>query len=123
MGKKVDSGGAVGALQGPHSGQRSGGRFSVRRKREAVLRLLGGATLDSLSRELGVTAATLSDWRDRFLAGAETALKTRPHDDREEQLQRFKAKLGEVLLDNELLQSKIDRMEQGLPLARRRSRR
>jgi len=88
-----------------------------------VVRLLSGATLDSLSRELGVTAATLSDWRDQFLTGAEAALKARPRDDRDEQVQRLRAKVGEVLLDNELLQSKIDRMEQGLPLAGRRSRR
>ena len=40
------------------------GRFSARRKTEAVLRLLRGEDLDTLSRELGVTAATLSAWRD-----------------------------------------------------------
>ena len=40
------------------------GRFSARRKTEAVLRLLRGEDLDTLSRELGVTAATLSGWRD-----------------------------------------------------------
>jgi hypothetical protein len=37
------------------------GRFSSRRKTEAVLRLLRGEDLDSLSRELQVTAATLSE--------------------------------------------------------------
>jgi len=36
------------------------GRFSARRKTEAVLRLLRGEDLDTLSRELGVTAATLA---------------------------------------------------------------
>ena len=36
------------------------GRFSSRRKAEAVLRLLHGEELDALSRELGVTAATLA---------------------------------------------------------------
>ena len=44
------------------------GRFSSRRKAEAVLRLLHGEELDALSRELGVTAATLAQWRERFLA-------------------------------------------------------
>jgi hypothetical protein len=39
------------------------GRFSARRKTEAVLRLLRGEDLDTLSRELGVVAATLSGWR------------------------------------------------------------
>ena len=36
------------------------GRWSARRKMEAVLRLLKGEDLDALSRELRVTAATLS---------------------------------------------------------------
>ena len=40
------------------------GRFSSRRKTETVLRLLHGEELDALSRELGVTAATLAQWRE-----------------------------------------------------------
>ena len=40
-----------------------GGRMSRQRKREAVLRLPRGEDLGLVSRSLGVTAATLSDWR------------------------------------------------------------
>ena len=47
------------------------GRFSSRRKSEAVLRLLHGEELDALSRELVVTGATLSQWRERFLAAGQ----------------------------------------------------
>ena len=36
------------------------GRFSARRKRETVLRLLRGEDLESVSRELGITAARAS---------------------------------------------------------------
>src|SRR5919199_600727 len=39
------------------------GRWSSRRKTEVVLRILRGEALDALSRELGVTAATLAQWR------------------------------------------------------------
>ncbi|QSQ17912.1 transposase [Myxococcus landrumensis] len=53
------------------------GRFSAKRKKEAVLRLLKGEELDALTRELGVTAAVLSEWREKFLAGAEANLKSR----------------------------------------------
>ncbi|MBM0108920.1 hypothetical protein JM946_29715, partial [Steroidobacter sp. S1-65] len=42
------------------------GRWSAKRKSEAVLRLLKGEDLDTLSRELKVNAATLSGWRDIF---------------------------------------------------------
>ncbi len=60
-------GGAPGAPEGARSatggapGRDHGdiGRFSARRKSEAVLRLLRGEDLDKLSRELGVTAAAL----------------------------------------------------------------
>ena len=44
------------------------GRFSSRRKAEAVLRLLRGEDLDLLSRELKVTPSTLSGWRTAFLS-------------------------------------------------------
>ena len=40
-----------------------GGRMSRRRKRDAVLRLLRGEDLETLSRALGVTAATLTGGR------------------------------------------------------------
>ena len=54
-----------------------GGRMSRPRKREAVLRLLRGEDLEMVSRALGVTAATLSGWRDAFLVAGEAALATR----------------------------------------------
>jgi hypothetical protein len=41
------------------------GRWSSKKKMDAVLRLLKGADLDTLSRELRVNAATLSCWRER----------------------------------------------------------
>ena len=57
-----------------------GGRMSRQRKRDAVLRLLRGEDLETVSRSLGVTAATLSAWRDSFLAAGEAALASRPTD-------------------------------------------
>ena len=44
-----------------------GGRLSRQRKRDAVLRLLRGGDLETLSRALGVTAATLTGWQEAFL--------------------------------------------------------
>src|SRR4051794_15058086 len=57
-----------------------GGRMSRPRKREAVLRLLRGEDLETVSRSLEVTAAALTAWRDAFLAAGEAALATRPAD-------------------------------------------
>src|SRR5215831_10966259 len=55
-----------------------GGRMSRQRKTAAVLRLLRGDDLETVSRALGVTAATLTTWRDWFLAAGEAALASRP---------------------------------------------
>ena len=54
-----------------------GGRLSRQRKTAAVLRLLRGEDLETVSRELGVTAATLTGWHDAFLAAGEAALTSR----------------------------------------------
>jgi transposase-like protein len=99
---------------------REPGRFSARRKAEAILRLLRGELLDSLARELGVTAATLAQWREEFLAGGQAALKSRPADERDAEIQRLRAKVGEITMNNELLLERCHRMETTLPLARRR---
>src|SRR5918998_1671315 len=99
-----------------------GGRMSRQRKLTAVLRLLRGEDLELVSRELGVTAATLSSWRDDVLAGGEAALASRPKDGRDLETDQLKAKLGEVLLERELLQRNIELLESACPLARRRSR-
>ena len=97
--------------------------MSRQRERDAVLRLLRGEDLERVSRSLGVTAATLSGWRDAFLAGGEAALATKPADAEDLELDRLEAKLGEVVLERELLAEKVAALEAGRPLARRRPRR
>jgi hypothetical protein len=96
------------------------GRFSSQRKAATVLRLLRGEDLELLSRELGITAATLAGWRDDFLAGGQAALKSRPTDDRDEEIARLRAKVGELTMDNELL---TQRCRANLPFVPRRPRR
>ena len=104
------------------AGPGRGGRMSRQRKRDAVLRLLRGEDLETVSRGLGVTAATLTAWRDAFLAAGEASLTSRPADGEELESGRLKARLGEMLLQQELLEAKIAALEEGRPLARRRPR-
>jgi transposase len=99
-----------------------GGRMSRPRKTAAVLQLLRGEDLETVSRALGVTAATLTGWRDAFLAAGEAALATRTCSGAELAAERLKAKLGEALIERDLLQEKIATLEAGRPLARRRSK-
>ena len=108
------TGGAVGPGRG--------GRMSRRRKRDAVLRLLRGEDLETVSRALGVTAATLTSWRDAFLAAGEASLATRPAEGEALEGDRLKARLGEMLLERELLEAKIAALEANRPLAPRRRR-
>src|SRR5678816_3921834 len=67
-------------------------RFSAKRKLRAVSQLLRGEPLELVARELDVTAARLSEWRDRALLASEAALK-----------------------ETELLREKIARLEAGAP--------
>jgi transposase-like protein len=72
--------------------------MSRQRKRDAVLRLLRGEDLETVSRSLGVTAATPSGWRDVFLAAGEAGLASRPAEGEELESERLKARLGEMPL-------------------------
>ena len=97
-----------------------GGRMSRQRKSAAVLRLLRGEDLETVSRELGVTAATLTGWHDAFLAGGEAALTSRAATGEELESERLKAKLGAALIERDLLNEKIAILEAGRPFARGR---
>jgi len=98
------------------------GRWSAKRKTAAILRLLRGEDLETLSRELGVTAATLSGWQEQFLAGGEANLKARESDVEGEETQRLKSLVADLSMSNELLREKIHHLEAGRPLAWRRSK-
>lgn len=103
---------ADGAMDGKDDGSKvakalaPGQRWSLGRKREVVLRILRGASLDALSRELGVEVSRLERWRDRALAAMEDGLRERGDAARDGELESVKARLGEALMENELLRLK-----------------
>ena len=97
-----------------------GGRMSRQRKTAAVLRLLRGEDLETVSRALGATAATLTAWRDAFLIAGEAALATRPGTGEALASERLKSRLGEALIERDLLREKVAALEGGRPSARRR---
>jgi hypothetical protein len=67
-------------------------RWSVRRKTDAVMRLLRGEDLDTVARELRVEAHRLAAWRDEFMAGGAEALKARPTEPADRKLRRPSAR-------------------------------
>ena len=98
-------------------------RLTAARKQEAVLRILRGEAVELVARSIEATAADVSRWRDAFLDAGASGLKHRPRDARDEEIDRLRAKVGEITMDNELLYEKISKMEAGRPLARRKSKR
>ena len=115
--------GARRATGGAPEERRDGrGRWSAKRKMAVVLRLLRGEDIETLSRELGVTAATLSGWREQSLVGMEANLKAREADVDNEETQRLKSLVADLSMSNELLREKIHRLEAGRPLVWRRSK-
>src|SRR5689334_17408050 len=98
-----------------------GGRMSRQRKTAAVLQLLRGEDLETVSRSLGVTAATLSGWREAFLAAGEAALSTTPASGEALERERLKTKLGTELIERALLLEKIELLESNRALFCRKS--
>jgi len=96
-----------------------GQRWSVARKREVVLRLMRGESAELLSRELGLPAFRLEQWRRKAEAGLEGALREREADPAGGQLAAALRRIGELSMENELLRAK---MERSGPLGRGRSR-
>ena len=58
----------------------------------------------------GLTVAEVEDWREKFLVGAENALRSRPKDDdaiKDEQVKSLKQKIGDLVLDNDILREAL----------------
>ncbi len=87
------------------------GRWGSTRKMELVLRILKGGDLDTLSREVKVTAARLAEWRDAALASMQSGLKSREVDGRDAEIRSLRAKVGELMMDKELLEAFVERVD------------
>src|SRR4029434_5269993 len=96
---------------------RSRPRWSAGKKMDAVLRLLRGEPLETLSRELGVEAHRLAAWRADFLEGGQGALKgqapDRPGDDRA--LRQAERKVGQLTMENEILRAAAEKRGLQIP--------
>ena len=90
------------------------------RKREVALRLLRGEPVELLSRQLGVEIFRLEQWREKAIAGIDASLKERKGDPVKAELDIAMKRIGELIMQVELLEAKT---ETSGPLGRRRSRR
>ena len=112
MKKESEVGGvAPGLLEGARSatgGEPSAAaivtRWSAGRKKAVVLRLLRGEPVDAVSREVAVPIYKLEQWRDRALIGIDAGLKERENDPLEKALDDAKRRIGELVMEVEILQ-------------------
>ena len=118
---------ALGALEGARSATGSAPsaaaevkRWSAGRKKQAVLRLLRGESVDALSRELAGPIFRLEEWRDRALTGIDVGLKERENDPIEQQLNDANRRIGELVMEVEILRKE---RQVKRPLVGRRSSR
>ena len=80
------------------------GRWSAGRKKAVVLRLLRGESVEAVSREVAVPIYKLEQWRDRALTGIDAGLKERENDPLEKALDEAKRRIGELVMEVEILQ-------------------
>jgi transposase-like protein len=93
-------------------------RWSAQRKAEIVLRLLRGEDLGEVSREIQVSPPMLEEWRRVFLESGITGLKRRTGDPLDRELERTRAKVGELMMRLELAQGLLEKRGFGEELKR-----
>ncbi len=86
-------------------------RWTAKRRVALVVSLLKGETsVAEAARTHGLTVAEVEEWREKFLVGAENALRTRPKDEdavKDEQIKKLKQKIGDLVLDNDILREAL----------------
>ena len=72
--------------------------------------LKGETSVAEAARQHGLTVAEVEDWCEKFLLGAENALRSRPRDEeaiKDEQIKKLKQKIGDLVLDNDILREAL----------------
>jgi len=82
-------------------------RWTAKRRVALVLEILRGeATAAEAARRHALTVAEVDQWKERFLGGAENALRSRPLDDealKDQEIKRLQRKVGELVMDLDIL--------------------
>jgi len=86
-------------------------RWTAKRRVALVVSILKGETsVAEAARQQGLTVAEVEGWREKFLPGAENALRSRPKDDeavKDEQIKKLKQKIGDLVLDHDMLREAL----------------
>ena len=86
-------------------------RWTARRRVALVVQILKGEiSIAEAARQHDLTVREIEEWREKFLLGAENALRSRPREDdavKDEEVKRLKQKVGELVLDNDILREAL----------------
>ena len=86
-------------------------RWTAKRRAALVVEILrGDLSVVEAARRHGLTVAEVEAWRERFLTGAENALRSRPLDaeaQKEQELKRLKQKVGELVMELDVVKEAI----------------
>ena len=87
-------------------------RWTAKPRTALVLEILRGETsVVEAARKHALTVADVEDWRERFLSGAENALRSRPADEdgqKDREIKRLKQKVGELVMDLDIVKEAIN---------------
>ena len=82
-------------------------RWTAKRRSALVMSIIKGEiSVAEAARKHGLTVAEIERWREQFLAAGENALRSHPRDEdgvKDEQIARLKKKVGELVLDIDIL--------------------
>lgn len=83
-------------------------RWTAKRRTTLILEILkGNTTIAEAARTHGLTVVEVERWKERFLAGAENALRSRPRDEEEQKdelIKRLERKVGRMALEIDIMQ-------------------
>ena len=89
-------------------------RWTAKRRTALVVSIIKGETsAQEAARKHGLTVAEVEEWKEwkeRFLFGAENALRSRPRDDeaqQQEHVRRLKQKVADLVLENDVLKEAV----------------
>ncbi len=86
-------------------------RWTAKRRASLVVEILrGDLSVAEAARKHGLTVAEIEAWQERFLSGAENALRSRPLDDeaqKDREIKRLKQKVGELVMEVDIIREAV----------------
>jgi transposase len=84
-------------------------RWSMQARKEVVLRILSGESIEDISRELEVEVFRLEEWRDSAVSAMDDGLKGKGRGKENKELDEARKTIGRLTMELELFRGKAKR--------------